>query len=708
MLKNTKSRIILLIIVIVLTLVGIFVYFDIDRKEEKTSVSVGGAPAVTSIPGAPGASTAYKAAIETQNVKQAQIAAKTAGESAVPTLVEPTYQGAQTFVGSQTGPCSQEELKKARAAGVRAEELRCKGCTADQLKTAGFTAGELKETGFTVDQLKKAGYTPQQLKAAGLKESAEIIAASKVEFSKQPGFPKDCSPESLKKALAANISPNQIKQTLNCNIRALKDAGFTDDQFRKSGLTAGELKEAGYTAKQLRDAGFTPEDLREAGFTAAQMKEAGFTADDLKKTGYSRGDLLRAGFTPEDLKETSPLSENFPKDCSPESLRRAHVANVPLSEIKKALGCSTVELRNAGFEEEEKLPSKTEKTVPENLAGEIPSIPPDKQAQFLSELRKRQAEQMSDQQRRDAMKQLQQAMASQASDLLASWTPPPTQSFVLVPDEKTLVEKKGTSLTSDSLRRKGPVIKAGTVLFGVLDTGINSDQDSPILATIIQGELKGARLIGNFVRRDEKVLISFRTINIPTVKNSIGVNAVAIDPEEARTALASRVDNHYLLRYGTLFASSFLSGLSSAIIQSGSSVATNANTGIVIQNTQRLNTGEKALVALGNVGQQYASVLGRNFTKPPTVFVDAGVGIGVLLMQDLAIPEDEQQLDFLLAKEEAKEKEQRKEERQDLLDRLELQRREYRERRGSVVPAPEPVPVSVSVPPTGGTAASIE
>ena len=43
------------------------------------------------------------------------------------------------------------------------------------------------------------------------------------------------------------------------------------------------------------------------------------------------------------------------------------------------------------------------------------------------------------------------------------------------------------------------------------------------------------------------------------------IQAVAIDPQTARTALAGQINNHYLLKYGTLFASSFLQGVGSSL-----------------------------------------------------------------------------------------------------------------------------------------------
>jgi len=125
-------------------------------------------------------------------------------------------------------------------------------------------------------------------------------------------------------------------------------------------------------------------------------------------------------------------------------------------------------------------------------------------------------------------------------------------------------------------------------------------------------------------------------MSIPQWQNSFPVKAVAIDPETARTALASHVDNHYLLRFGTLFASSFLSGLAEAISSSGAQTSSGA--GGILTTNEPLSSGEKFAVALGKVGTEYANVLGETFKKKPTVTVKAGSSIGLLFMQDLALP----------------------------------------------------------------------
>jgi len=116
------------------------------------------------------------------------------------------------------------------------------------------------------------------------------------------------------------------------------------------------------------------------------------------------------------------------------------------------------------------------------------------------------------------------------------------------------------------------------------------------------------------------------------------VNAVAIDPNTARTAISGQVNNHYLLRYGTLFASSFLSGLSNAILQSNTTTQC-AGLFNCVTNVGNLSAGQEITVGLGTVGQQYANTMGKNFSRPPTVKINGGAGIGILIMSDLKLPD---------------------------------------------------------------------
>jgi intracellular multiplication protein IcmE len=182
----------------------------------------------------------------------------------------------------------------------------------------------------------------------------------------------------------------------------------------------------------------------------------------------------------------------------------------------------------------------------------------------------------------------------------------------------------------------GDVIKAGEVMFAVLDTGINSDEPSPIMATIVTGKLKGAKLLGEFSRVEKRVVLRFAVMSIPGVNHSISINTVAISQKTARTALADHVDNHYMMRYGTLFASAFLEGMADAIVKSGAQTTEGASG--FTTTYQELSNGKLAAVGFGEVGKKYSENLSKNFTIPPTVRVYSGTGLGILFMSDLALP----------------------------------------------------------------------
>lgn len=182
-----------------------------------------------------------------------------------------------------------------------------------------------------------------------------------------------------------------------------------------------------------------------------------------------------------------------------------------------------------------------------------------------------------------------------------------------------------------------PIIKAGAILYAVLDTAVNSDYpDSPVMATIVAGKYKGAKVLGkiNTVQNGQRVMLTFTKLTESSWPTGLTINAYAIDPDTARTAVATDVNNHYMLRYGSLFASSFLQGLGQAISESGTTVS--SDDGVVTSSTDDLNTEETILVALGTVGQNASGEVNKLVNTPPTVKVKAGVGIGILFMDDVS------------------------------------------------------------------------
>lgn len=609
-------------------------------------------------------------------------------------------QGVSVSAIRRLSGCSIDQLKAAgfsakelKNAGFTAAELRRAGFSADQLKSAGFTAKELKDAGFTAAELSKAGFSAQDLKAVGFTPRDLLDAGftpaelSKIGFTEAQikaaqAQPKqsalladarltDCSVAALKKSKASGVSAQVIRETLGCSLQALKDAGYNAKELKDAGFTAAELKTAGFGPKDLLTAGFTAKELRDAGFSAGQLKaaglsiqdlkEAGFTAAELKGAGFSPKDLLNAGFTAKELRDAGFTAGQLKAaGLSAKDLKGAGFNEVEL----KSAGFTASQLSEAGFAEQSSAVAQLENPdLPNSGTSSIegggvtkgtqkPTLLSSSNDQ-LQAILKKQNQQMAEQKYQQKIQQRTSEMLQAANQSLQGWKQVNTQVYTEgTVEEKTATEKAnettGTALSStESIDvgagpSRGAALKAGDIVFAVMDTSVNSDEPGPILATIVSGKLKGTKLIGSFnlPANAEKMVISFNTISVPGVTKTISVSAVAIDPNTARTALSSRTDHHFLMRYGSLFASAFLQGFGNAF-QSANTTVTVGGTGggnnITVQNGIGRSALENAVIGLAQVGQNWSQQAQQLFNTPTTVQVYSGTGIGVLFTQDVLI-----------------------------------------------------------------------
>ena len=669
---HTRSRLVIIftaVLLIVTSIIGFMKFRTITTPAIQATSKVGNVPQIQSIPGALEQTPQYQELQVKQNIRQAQIALEKGG-FAIPTMggAQKIGEGVQPIgpkegaVGFSTlakeeleGPqkslwiqelqeskCSKKvvaqvvregatilDLKKActclqlKNYGYKVSELK-PVCTCPELKLAGFQAVELKELNFSAEQLRAcefvacelhaAGFSTQQMKAGGY-SPGELKGAGypAKEIDRAFGLPKGiseedirkagCSVDALKRLRAAGVTAAVIKSINNCTAAQLKAAGFS----------AAELKAAGFSAADLKDAGFSAAELKAAGFSAAQLKAAGFSAADLKEAGFGNQELKEAGFSQETLAKadlTSPLAQ--------QQANLRPMQSIPAIAGQHQLG--TVEASNA---------------------------------QKLQEILKKQNLQMDEQRYQQKIQQLSSQMFSSANQALQNWRSISQQQYIMGTPPKTKNKKEGSAAMVNQGMQPGEqvahnpnarvFIKTGEVLFAIIDTSVSSDEPGPILATIVSGKLKGAKLIGNFVISGnvnaKRMVITFQTLSVPGAARSIGINAYAIDPNTARTALASNVDNHYLLRYGSLFASSFLQGFGNAF-QSANTTVTIGGTGggnnFSIANGINRSILENAVIGLATLGKNWGQIAQTQFNTPITIEVYAGTAIGVLFTQDLA------------------------------------------------------------------------
>ncbi|MGE3919448.1 MAG: pentapeptide repeat-containing protein [Gammaproteobacteria bacterium] len=529
-----------------------------------------------------------------------------------------------TLASLKAKGCSPAAIQQAYAQGVSAAALREIGCTAAEIKAGGYTAADLKNAGFTAGELLQAGFTPAQLKQAGftagqlaaagvtpdqLKQagytSAEIAQAQQA--IQAMGLPPGVTPASLKQAGCSAAAVAKAK-AMGVSASVMRQIGCTAAQLKAGGYSAADLENAGYTLGELIKAGFSPADLAKAGFTAQQLKDAGFTAAQLKAAGFSASELKDAGFSPKELAD----------------------AGFSADQLKNA-GFSEADLQSAGVITPP-LPSTTGAQQTQQTTEEDAAL-----AQSQALLKSQQLQQLQT--------QTTSTMAAQAGQLFSAWKAA-TQSYVEGEPPKESGEGggsggngapgSGNGAQQGGKTNQKVAVQAGTIMYAVLDTAINSDEPGPVLATIVQGKFAGATLLGQmttFPPKGQAVMLTFNVMNMPGASKSVSVNAVAIDAETARTALASKVNNHYFLRFGSLFAASFLQGYGQAFLQSGQQIAVGPT--VTVSSTPNLSPTGKLMVALGNVGNQFGTVLQSVYTTPPTVQIYSGTGVGILFMADV-------------------------------------------------------------------------
>jgi intracellular multiplication protein IcmE len=264
-----------------------------------------------------------------------------------------------------------------------------------------------------------------------------------------------------------------------------------------------------------------------------------------------------------------------------------------------------------------------------------------------------QAAAAAEQARQQRIQGLVSAMSGQAHSLITAWQAPNmahkgNSAPVSEEDEKSSSGKStktGSGLfgSSSSGSTAAPIIKAGTIFFATLDTAVNSDfPDTPIMATIVDGPYKGATLLGKIAisantttQSQDRVSLTFNTMNTDSWLSSQAITAFAIDPQTARTVMASNVDYHYAKRYGAMLGSAFLTGYASAISNAGATTST----GIFGTTTTHpeLSPASKLAVGLGQVGTTLGTATANYINTPPTVKVNSGVGLGILFMSDVTL-----------------------------------------------------------------------
>lgn len=178
----------------------------------------------------------------------------------------------------------------------------------------------------------------------------------------------------------------------------------------------------------------------------------------------------------------------------------------------------------------------------------------------------------------------------------------------------------------------------GTKLYSIMG-GMDSDAPGPITATILQGPLSGARLLGSAQTTSMGAAVIFNSMTIP-YHNSDGVletqtlpiRAYAISVKNGTTDVATSVNNHILLELAVNFVSSLAGNFGQLLSSSGASTVVSPTGSIGITNpalSTEQELGAAAGTAIGTAGQTFAQTYGN---RPTTIKIAKGTPFMLLFV----------------------------------------------------------------------------
>lgn len=181
-------------------------------------------------------------------------------------------------------------------------------------------------------------------------------------------------------------------------------------------------------------------------------------------------------------------------------------------------------------------------------------------------------------------------------------------------------------------------VGAGDIFYTKLQIGVNTDEVSPIRAEILSGELAGAVLLGYPKRAGEKAIIELSTMSFQG--NTYSIDAVALDLETKRTAMADDVDKHYARNMAYLTIASIISGYSSSL-QNWEETTESGIGGETVKKQEKLdNFEDRVMVGVGEAGEELKSVFKDQINREPTVYVYPQ-DIAVMFMSDAIIGDNQ-------------------------------------------------------------------
>ena len=334
----------------------------------------------------------------------------------------------------------------------------------------------------------------------------------------------------------------------------------------------------------------------------AVIVAAGAALVTKKNSGGSTGAAASVMTAPDGRADVSPDKAS---EAYLQTLREANKNETAKAE--KQGGSAVAVLTNKTTKVDEKADAAAPAGAAQPLVLSAPTaplpqfIPPQGQSMSMGQQGPQYSNSQSSQSSQPPEPRKNPALTAQVNELLNTWSAPGQSIYMAQVTQPSQAVTTSAQAAADAAAAAAdatePVVlvPAGQILSGVIQTEAVSDDAGPVLALVVSGPYKGARLLGSMRVGVEKMVIQF---NQMTFKGkSMGVTAIAVDPSTARAGLADEVDKRWFQKYGLLFLSSFVGGYGEAAAQVDEVQVQGAN-GTTVSKS-KLSSGDRAVVALG-------------------------------------------------------------------------------------------------------------
>ena len=203
----------------------------------------------------------------------------------------------------------------------------------------------------------------------------------------------------------------------------------------------------------------------------------------------------------------------------------------------------------------------------------------------------------------------------------------------------------GGNQTADVNNDGISVNKVGDLIPATLQSGLDSRNPSIVRAVIETGPFAGSILTGTFQRTETALSVNFTSLNSPMLKETLAINTVAMNYDNAATALADYVNRHIPERVIWTLVSSFANGFADALKDNNQSSTSRTmideNTGkatTINESYRTKKTNKELMKEAGATGISKATELYGNLVpKEATVKVNANSAIGIYVLNDIKV-----------------------------------------------------------------------